>query len=278
MLATPDLIDGELTEWRIRELDNLRAARAASLTCRRAVITHFAAAVAHDLPTFGPLDRPCLTVPAGTALRALAGVHLHRATLLPEDITERDGYPISTVPRTVMDTAREHGLIAGVVAADHALHHDLVDQKALAAAYELCAGWPGRKAARMALLLADGRAESVLESVSRMRMLAHGLPSPELQREICDEHGQFIGRVDFYWDEYGVVGEADGALKYRGGTQAILAERVRHAELENAGLVVVRWGWPDLTSFDAVAQRLATAFERGARRGSRHRRWGLLDP
>lgn len=276
VLANPLHVDAGSPEWRIREIANLRAAQAASLQCPRAVVSHFSAAVALGLPTFGSLDRPCLTVAAGTALRALAGVHLHRATLPPDDITGPGRIPVTTVPRTVMDVAREHGVVAGVVAADYALHHGLVDRNALAGAYELCARWPGRKAARMTLLLADGRSESVLESVSRMRMLGQGLTAPDLQAEICDEHGRYLGRTDFYWDEYGVVGEADGALKYRDGTPSIMAERARHAELEDAGLVVVRWGWSDLSAFDPVARRLRTAFARGARRGSPQRRWGLI--
>jgi hypothetical protein len=40
----------------------------------------------------------------------------------------------------------------------------------------------------------------------------------------------------------------------------------------------VRWGWPDLYAFERVAGRLETAFQRGARRGSGQRRWGVLLP
>jgi hypothetical protein len=278
VLGLPTVVDASLPERRILEAGNLRAARAATLTCRRSAISHRPAAITWGMPTLGDLSRPCLTVAAGTALRHLAGVHLHRATLPEEDVRDCGGYPVLAPARTVMDIAREQGLTAGVVAADYALRHGLVDASALATSYELCARWPGRKAARMTLLLADARSESVLESLSRLRMLAHGLPVPALQIDICDEHGRFLGRSDFYWEEFGVVGEADGNAKYAAGAPVITAEKTRHTEFEETGLIVVRWGWSDLFAFDAVARRLRTAFQRGAGKGSALRRWGVALP
>jgi hypothetical protein len=203
---------------------------------------------------------------------------LHRATLADSDVVMLEGYKVAAAARTVMDVARERGIEAGVVAADHALHNHLTNAAELRDALDLCRGWPGRKAARMTLLCADGDAESPLESLSRLRMAVYRIPAPRPQRELCDEHGQFLGRCDFYWDEFGVVGEADGDLKYEGGQPTIVAERARERLLEDTGLIVVRWGWQDLYSFDRVARRLQTAFARGARSGSRQRRWGLLEP
>jgi hypothetical protein len=230
---------------RVQEAANLRRAQAATLTCPRA---------------------------------ALADVHLHRASLPDDGIVHLDGYRALGAARTVMDLARERGVAAGVVAADYALHHGLVDTTSLAAAFEVCSRWPGRKAARITLLRADGRAESPLESLSRLEIASARLPAPEPQPSICDRFGQFLGRCDFYWDEFGVVGESDGDQKYAEGRPAIVAERTRHQLFEDTGLVVVRWGWADLFSFDSVARRLRTAYSRGARRGTPVRRWGILRP
>lgn len=263
----------------IAEVANLNRARAAVLQCRRAAISHLPAVIAHGMPTVGALDRACLTVPAGTALRGLAKVHLHRATLTDADVVSLDGYPVLAPARTVMDVAREFGVDAGVVAADFALHTKLVTENELADAYEMCRRWPGRKSAGATLLLADGDAESPLESLSRLRIGWAGLPAPTLQQEICDLEGRFLARCDFYWDEFGVFGEVDGLMKYRDDPRAVLAaERGRHALLEGTGLVGVRWGWQDVFAFDDVARRLQLAFARGPRRGSPERRWGLLLP
>lgn len=278
VLAVPTDHPTGLANRRIRELELLRAAQASALRCARAVITHFASAVALGIPTYRPPDRPCLTVQAGTALRELAGAHLHRATLRAEDVVEVGGYPVTRPARTVMDIAREFGAEAGVVAADYVLHEGLATDSELLDAYDFCRTWPGRKAARITLLSADGDAESPLESLSRLRIAAAHLPRPRLQREICDMHGQHLLRSDFLWDEYGVVGEADGNMKYRPDGRQADDEREKQELVEDAGLIVVRWGWRDLYAFGGVTRRLERGFARGERPGSPRRRWGLLLP
>lgn len=75
--------------------------------------------------------------------------------------------------------------------------------------------------------------------------------------------GKFLGRVDFYWD-CGVVGEADGRSKYD-DRDVLIREKLRQEELENAGLVVVRWTWSDLAT-PSLLPRLQRAFERAAAR------------
>lgn len=266
----------EGSPWARRQAEFARTADAAALRCPRAVVSHFAAALRFGIPTYGSLGRPCLTVPSGTALRDLADVHLHRATLTADDITSADGVMVTTPARTVLDLAREHGVPAGLIAADYVLHEKLARADELAAAFEQCRTWPGRKAARIVLASAHSAAESPLETMSRLRMSQHRLPSPRLQVDICDEYGRFLGRGDFYWEQFGVVGEADGNLKYAAGSDAIVAERRRQQAFEDAGLIVVRWGWAELATFERVVRRLEQAFARGARPGSSSRRWGVL--
>jgi hypothetical protein len=263
---------------RILEATNLNRARAAVLQCRRAAISHQSAAIAHGMPSVGELNRSCLTVPSGTALRKLAHVHLHRARMTEPDVVTVDGYRVMAPARTIMDVARERGVDAGVVAADFALHTELVTIRELSEEFEICQRWPGRKAARITLLMCDGDSESPLESLSRLRMAAAGLPGPKLQQELCDIDGRFLGRSDFYWDEFGVVGESDGDAKYAQGDAVLAAQREREGLFEKAGLLVVRWGWSDLFTFDRVVERIEVACKRGARPGSPHRRWGLLLP
>src|SRR5919197_3337604 len=90
---------------RVLEARNLRVAQAAALECPRAAISHQSGAIAHGVPTFGPLERSCLTVPSGTALRRLASVHLHRATMSEADVVMLGGFRALPVARTVMDVA-----------------------------------------------------------------------------------------------------------------------------------------------------------------------------
>lgn len=205
-------------------------------------------------------------------LRAFGDVDLHRAGLPASHVRGRCTSPA----RTVLDIAREHGLDAGLAAADAAVHRGLAVCEDLATVLSFCAGWPGVPAARRVTELVDGRAESPLESLSRLRMHSTGVPAPDLQVEIGGEIGNFIARVDFYWPEFGVVGEADGNLKYQSRTD-LIEERRRQRRLETLGLIAVRWEWADLARFARVARELERAFGRGIRPGG-GRRWSVLAP
>ena len=92
----------------------------------------------------------------------------------------------------------------------------------------------------------DGRRENALESLSFGRFLEWRLPLPVLQHEFSDAAG-FIGRVDFYWPAFALVGEADGRLKYT-SPEVLYAEKRRQERLEALGLRVLRWGWSDVVT------------------------------
>ena len=177
--------------------------------------------------------------------------------------------------------AREHGIAAGVVPLDYALHHHLVTVDDLHATLDHCYRWPGVRAARVAVAAGDGRSESVLESLSRLKLRDYGVAEPEPQQLIGDADGRPVARVDFYWDRFGVVGEADGLMKY--GADAddpnpLHREKIRQEALERLGLVVVRWMTSDLADFGSVVHRLSNAFRTGRRRPATERRWTVLNP
>ena len=89
-------------------------------------------------------------------------------------------------------------------------------------------------------------AESVLESISRVRLMDRGMPEPELQHEFYDSDG-FIGRVDMWWPDFKVIGEADGLGKYD-DILDLRAEKIREDRLRRLGLTVVRWTWEEIWS------------------------------
>ena len=202
------------------------------------------------------------------------GARGYRATLPESDRTSHNGYPVTSVARTVLDIAREHGVTAGVVAADCALHNGQMVEPELADAFDVCKHWPGTQEGP-AHLHALRRPSRVPAGVSKPAGAStSGVPSPELQVELCDELGRFVGRSDFDWPAFGVVGEADGEGKYQSRLD-LLDERRRQRRLEDLGLIVERWGWADLAQFDEVAARLRRAFARAQLPG-RDRRWGVL--
>jgi hypothetical protein len=186
-----------------------------------------------------------------------------------------DGCATTTAARTVLDIAREHGYLAGVVAADASLHDGLATRDELGEVLEFCRHWPGRRSARRVVELCDGLAESPLESISRLRMGQFGLPTPVAQAEIGDEFGRFIARVDFYWPRFGVVGQSDGNDKYRLSASLINSERRTDAALRDLGLLIVRWDWHDAFHFAPIAARLRKNFAQGT--PATEGRWSVLN-
>ncbi len=263
----------------LSELDQARWRHAApgiaAVLTTLAVASHSTAAVLRGIPLLFVPARACVCVVPWWTGR-MVGVHLHRCTMpLPAPVA----VPSTELERTVIDLAREHGVASGVVAADYVLHKGMTTLAELQAAMDSCLRWPGVRAAREAIGLAEARTESVLETRSRLALRAWGLPAPEPQARIANEWGGFVGRVDFYWDEFGVVGEADGDVKY-GGTEPepLIKEKRRQGALEDLELPVVRWGSSDLRHFGPVAERLRRTFNRAARLPRDQRRWVVLPP
>ena len=195
----------------------------------------------------------------------LPGMHLYRATLDAGDTVEIDGVLVTSVARTLLDLARHAPRLTSVAALDFALHESLVDLDALDAVCRACWNWPGIGRAHRALRLVDPRAESPLESLSRLVIWRMPFPPPVTQQRIGDHLGRFVARTDFGWAELGVVGEADGLTKYD-RREALTDEKLRQERLEQLGLVVARWGWDEAFHHPKqLERRLQKAFTRAAR-------------
>jgi hypothetical protein len=225
---------------------------AATLRHRGSVIGYTSAALAHGLPTVGgvPALVQVIAAPGGwTGLRN--GVRYRRARLVEDDV-HTSGARVTSIPRTVVDVARTTSLADGLAVGDAALRlHDLPVADAWAVLARLGRVRGCRRAAR-ALAHLDARRETALESLSWARFIEWRLPLPDMQHEVVDDDG-LVGRVDFWWPNHRIVGEADGRLKYA-TAEDLYAEKRREDRLRAAGLRVVRWGWADL--WGPAGQRL----------------------
>lgn len=240
----------------------LMLAEAAVRACSGSVLSHHSAALIHDLTVLGPAPGlPRLTLRPGNQTY-VSGAHIHRATLDPVDVVDVNGIPATSVARTLVDLARHQPFRTGVVSIDAALNKQQVTEIDLFDVARRCWNWPGIRRALRAIAARDSRAESPLESISRLTLAWLGLPPPEPQLVVRDGTGRFIARVDFGWRGFGVVGECDGLSKYT-DPGALRAEKVRQESLEQLGLVVVRWTWADATRqpFQLKA-RIEQAFDR----------------
>lgn len=249
---------------------HLLACRAVLVTqdCERLVLSHTSAAVAHGLEVpRRTLARVTVTAPSSGRRhpRRTPDVLLHVAGLPDRDLQDRDDLTVTTPARTVADCLRLLPREDGVALGDAALRHRVVTRADVEAVLAVQAGWPFAAVASSSLALVDPRRESGLESRSAVVMHRHDVPPPRLQVKILDARGRFVARVDFAWMDRGVVGEADGRVKYSGDAASVVqAEKDRQALLEALGLVVVRWDGRHLHGNPPpLVERLRTAFAAG---------------
>lgn len=238
-----------------------------------AVVSHVSAAVLHQLPMWDvPLDAVHLTRPrSGGGGKRRSLVTLHASRLEAPDVIEIDGVPVTSLERTVLDLARTLPFDRAVAAGDRALAIGMAVE-ILGEMLERGQHWAGMRQARRVAAFIDGRAESVGESLSRVRCFELGLPAPEPQLQVLDGSGGFVAWCDFGWREQRTVGEFDGKIKYGrllkpGQTvhDAVYEEKRREDMIRDLGWQVVRWVWAELFRFEVVRARLDRAFLRSRR-------------
>lgn len=186
-------------------------------------------------------------------------LHLLKAPLAASEVEEVDGLPVTSVARTVTDTARYFGFEAGVIVADAALHRGLVDCESLLEALDRGRRRPGNAAARAAVRFADARAESPGESSCRVMFTQQGIPAPVLQAEIRNGRG-LVARVDFLWEALRLVGEYDGEQKYAldpgaSDVSPIMHEKRREEALRAMGYWIIRFTKQDLRNRATASHR-----------------------
>lgn len=261
-------------------------ATAALLTLDRpsAVLSGYSAAVLHGLPTpRGMQGAVSLTDP--NQHRRSRGYEMTCAPLPAGSTVLLAGLPVTSLARTVTDVARAWALEPALVAADAARWGDRLTAAELGVAAEAVAGWRGADAARRVCDLARDGAESPLETRTRLRLVADGVPEPRLQVTLTADG--VSAQVDGWWPEAGVAMECDGRIKYRdpwhGRTseEAHWREKRRAEVLSAAGIRFWRVadadlgrGWPaSLARLRAMlrhplpgGRRFTVSFERRPRR------------
>jgi len=218
-----------------------------------------------------PPQEPVVVTSHDRTSRGRRSGYVVRSAALPEHhLRLRHGVLITSAARTVVDLAGELPFKDAVVLADSALRLGRASMRQLREVLCDCSGWPGNRAAQDVVAFADKKSGSVLESVSRVVFREQGIPAPLTQVAIGDEWEQY-GEVDFLWEEFNVIGEADGLGKYepddrRSTRDKVRAEKRREERLSDAGYEVVRWGREDANNPPRLARRLWAAFGRGAER------------
>lgn len=259
---------GFYVEGHARELDrderHLLSVLATDAALSAPVFTHWSAAMLLGLPDWGLPLRKVAVSRHGHAQRSRS-TRLVRHDLCPltaEEIVTVDGVSMTSADRTIIDIARACDRVPSVAVADAGMNRGLVTAVSLSDALDRASGRSGVKRARPILGMTDGASESVAETRSRLCFSEYGLPEPETQVDIFDRDGRFVGRVDFLWPEFGIIGECDGFGKYFDGAdemetrRRLGAEKDRDALLTALGYRVIHWRWADFERPWLLVQRI----------------------
>jgi hypothetical protein len=165
-----------------------------------------------------------------------AGLRVHARPALPgADIVCRNGIPVTTIVRTVVDLASELGPTTVERTINEADKHGLIDPETLRVTLDDYAGEPGIQLLRRLLDRHTFRlSDSDLEIIFRPIAASAGLPLP-LSKQMLNGF-----EVDFFWPDLGLIVEIDGLRYHRTpATQARDASRDRAHVL--AGMTPLRF-------------------------------------
>jgi very-short-patch-repair endonuclease len=193
---------------------------AAVLACGPgAFLSHAAAAALHGIrATAAALIDITLTQP-----RSLKrpGIRVHTCTQLASaDITEKEGIPVTSVARTLLDLATFLTQPQLERACEQAVLEEAFDLTAISELLARNHGQPGIRKLRAVLArgdLGENVPASGLERHFRDLCKQAGLPAPEINRYVL--LGDEYHKVDYLWRRERVVIEVDGARYHSTGWQ-----------------------------------------------------------
>lgn len=171
-----------------------------------------------------------------TSGRRRPGMRIHRRpNLRPSDVGLRDGIPVTTPVRTLIDLARFLDTARIERAINEADRLDLVDPETLHAALDT---YPGHRGVGRLRVILGHRTFRLTDSELERRFLPQakkaGLPMPLTRQHVNGF------RVDFYWPDLGLVVETDG-LRYHRTPAQQARDRLRDQTHTAAGLVPLRF-------------------------------------
>lgn len=215
---------------------HLTACRAVALVAPEdAVLTGASALTVHGVPLRRASDPVHVVVPPHSRFTLGDGIVVGHRTVRPDEAVAWEGARLATVGRACLDLVLGRAPAASVPDLDQVLRAGLVGPAELRS---ILAGRTDRGivAARRAVDLADGRAESPPESWVRVVLTEAGL-TPEPQVVITDGAGHFVARVDLGFRAQRVAVEYEGA--WHGDPGALSRDRDRLNLVREQGWAVV---------------------------------------
>jgi very-short-patch-repair endonuclease len=170
-----------------------------------------------------------------TTRQSRPAIRAHSGILHEEDVTVRDGIPVTSVARTILDLASQLNADRLTRVIEDADRKELFDLKALDRAMSRRPHAPGIR--RLRAVLADYRrpadTRSKLERDFRAFIVRNRLPEPQYNVVVAGLV------VDVYWPQWKLVVELDGE-PYHANPRAFETDRIRDATLQKIDIRVLR--------------------------------------
>jgi hypothetical protein len=195
----------------------------------------------------------------GRRMRPTVGLMVHQRAGAP---LQRIAGRLATAPAwTAVEVARQLRRPRALATLDAALRSMRCTRDEIQTAAAEQRGRRGIVRVRELLPLADGRAESAMESEARLVMIDHGLPLPQLQYTIHGCEGE-LWRVDFAWPAARLAAEYE-SIDWHAGRDEMLRDKKRWGEIQELGWTIVPIVIHDVRCEpDRLAKRIATHLER----------------
>lgn len=184
-------------------------------------------------------------IPAAQPRRT--GVVGHRITADRAAVAERWGVPVSTPAGLWVECGALLSVDQLVALGDAivTIRRCATTIDDLRGALDRAGARAGVRKLRAVLELIRVGAGSPQETRSRLTIVRAGLPEPELQVDVLDLAGRFVGRVDMAYPRQRIVIEYEGD-QHRTDADQWGRDLRRYREMERLGWVVVRWTKSDL--------------------------------
>ncbi|MFD0802271.1 hypothetical protein ACFQZU_13230, partial [Streptomonospora algeriensis] len=178
----------------------------------------------------------------------------------PGEVALHRGIRMTTPGRTLRDIVLTCDRHTAVSVLDSALQRGAVTADRLAALGSANSGRPGAARSRPWWSLADGRAQSSLESRIRLVCRDGGAAPETLQYPVYRADGTLAGRADLAWPSRGVIAEADGRGPHS-LPEALYADRRRQNSMVSTPerLVLLRFTWRDLRTPQQIVTQVRDA-------------------
>ncbi|MET0316647.1 MAG: hypothetical protein ABW188_07455 [Rhodococcus fascians] len=221
------VIESPTTRLRLRALEVAYKCRVTACLGTAAELFGFDTEGASDLHIHDPGDKH---------VKGYRGVFAHQRLGAP--VTSLRGQLVTAASWTAVEVARSLARSRALATLDASLAVGACTHADLVSAADAQRGRRGIVAVRPLIDMADGSAQSPMESECRLLFRDAGLPSPTLQHPVLDDWGVPRFYLDFAWKDALLAGEYDGD-EFHSSPLAVRRDKARTAWLQERGWLVV---------------------------------------